>query len=93
MISHSLTFYYFSQEQKIESVKDQNEKRHESGKDYVNKIKDMLESRVDQVMQFEDKIEQVNQDVNKLKGMTNDFQKKFIKELGQTNTENASIRT
>lgn len=93
MVSHSLTFYYFSQEQKIESVKDQNEKRHESGKDYVNKIKDMLESRVDQVMQFEDKIEQVNQDVNKLKGMTNDFQKKFIKELGQTNTENASIRT
>lgn len=59
----------------------------------MNKIKDMLESRVDQVMQFEDKIEQVNQDVNKLKGMTNDFQKKFIKELGQTNTENASIRT
>jgi len=53
----------------------------------------MLESRVDQITQFEDKIEQVNTDVNKLKGMTNDFQKKFIKELGQTNTENASIRT
>jgi len=36
-------------EQKIETMKDQSEKRHEAMKDFIGKTKDMLEARVDQV--------------------------------------------
>lgn len=38
-----------SVEQKLETTNDLSTKRHEQIKDYVNRAKDMLESRVNQV--------------------------------------------
>ena len=54
-------------EQKLDASKEQNEKRHESLKDFVQKIKDMLESRVDQITQYEEKFKGMAEAISSMK--------------------------
>lgn len=68
-------------------MKEQGEKRHEQMKDFINKTKDMLEARVDQVCQFEEKITIVNDELNKNKHVHEEFRRKMIDELGKANSE------
>lgn len=80
-------------EKDIVIMKEQNDKRHESSKEYVVKLKEMLESRVDQITSFENNIEAVSLDVKKLSNMYIDSEQKLIKEIGVTNAANLLIRT
>ena len=79
-------------EKDIVIMKEQNDKRHESSKEYVVKLKEMLESRVDQITTFENNIETVSLDVKKLSNMHIDSEQKLIKEIGLTNSANLVIR-
>ena len=79
-------------EKDIVIMKEQNDKRHESSKEYVVKLKEMLESRVDQITAFETNIETVALDVKKLSNMYIDSEQKLIKEIGVTNSANLLIR-
>ena len=49
-------------EQKLESLKERNEKGFEQLRDHVNKVKDALENKVDQVTQFYEKIENIKKE-------------------------------
>ena len=73
-------------------MKDQGEKRHEAMKDYIGKTKDVLEARVEEVSQFEEKITILNDELNKNKGVHEDFRKKIILEISKTNGDVAKIR-
>ena len=79
-------------EKDIVIMKEQNDKRHESSKEYVVKLKEMLESRVDQITSFENNMEAVSLDVKKLSNMYIDSEQKLIKEIGVTNAANLLIR-
>ena len=58
---------------KMEDLKAANEKRNEQMKEYVNGIKEVLETRVDSIMQFEDRLENLNAEINKVKRTYDDF--------------------
>lgn len=60
-------------EQKLETVQEQAEKRHEDVKDFVQRTKDMLEARVDQITQYNAKLEAMHDEISRLKDMTNAF--------------------
>jgi hypothetical protein len=68
------------------------EKRHDAIKDLVGKTKDMLEARVDQVCQFEDKITILSDELTKNKSVHEDFRKKMINELSKSNSDIARMR-
>ena len=56
-------------------------------KDYISKTKDVLEARVEEVCQFEDKITILNDELNKNKQVHEEFRKKMINEISKTNSE------
>jgi len=60
-------------EQKLDAMKEITDKRHESLKDYVGKTKDMLESRADQMIVYDDKISIVLDEIKKAKAMQFEF--------------------
>jgi hypothetical protein len=62
-------------------------------RDLVGKTKDMLEARVDQVCQFEDKITILSDELTKNKSVHEEFRKKMINEISKTNSEVARMRT
>ena len=53
----------------------------------------MLEARVDQIVQFEEKIHIVADELNKVKGITQEFQKNIILDITKTNESNAKIES
>jgi chromosome segregation ATPase len=57
-------------EGKLETVKDQLEQRHEATKDLVQRTKDMLEARVDQITQYNSRLEGMQDEITKLKDIT-----------------------
>jgi len=65
-------------EGKIENMKDVNEKRHDSLKDFVSKTKDMLEARVGQITQFNETIQSMGEDLKKMKIGTDEFMEKIM---------------
>lgn len=52
----------------------------------------MLEARVDQVCQFEDKITILSDELTKSKSIHEEFRKKMINEISKTNSEQARMR-
>jgi len=80
-------------EQKLETTKEQSEKRHEAIKDYIGKTKDVLEARVEEVSQFEEKITILNDELNKNKVVHEEFRKKMILEISKTNAEAAKTKS
>ena len=54
-------------------MRDSAEKRHETIKDFVSKMKESLESKVDQITQFNVKINSMTSDLEKMKKVTDDF--------------------
>ena len=68
-------------ESKLESLKERNEKGHEQLRDHVSKVKDTLESKVDQVTQFYDKIEKIKGELKKLENLNNNFQLTIIDKI------------
>lgn len=54
-------------------MRDSAEKRHETIKDFVSKMKESLESKVDQITQFNVKINTMTSDLEKMKKVTDDF--------------------
>lgn len=54
----------------IESIKDAAEKRHESTRDYIGRVKEALEGRVDQVTQFNEKLTSMNEEIQRIRGTT-----------------------
>ena len=58
---------------KLEDLKAVNEKRNEQMKEYINGIKEVLETRVDSIMQFEDRLDNLNAEINKVKRTHDDF--------------------
>ena len=79
-------------EKDIVIMKEQNDKRHETQRDYVVKTKEMLESRIDQITQFENNIEAVSLEVKKLGHMHIDSEEKLMKEIGLVTASNLGIR-
>ena len=67
---------------KMEDLKAANEKRNEQMKEYVNGIKEVLETRVDSIMQFEDRLENLNAEINKVKRTHDDFADRIIDLVG-----------
>ena len=63
---------------KMEDLKAVNEKRNEQTKEYINSIKEVLETRVDSIMQFEDRLENLNMEINKCKRTHDDFADRII---------------
>lgn len=61
-------------EQKIDAMKEYTEKRNESIKDYVNKTKEMLETRSDYMVTIEERLIGLKNDVKKITGMQGEFQ-------------------
>ena len=53
----------------------------------------MLEARVDQIVQFEEKIHIVADELNKVKGITQEFQKNIIVDITKTNELSAKIES
>ena len=62
-------------------------------KDYIGKTKDVLEARVEEVSQFEDKITILSDELNKNKQVAEEFRKKMIMEISKTNAEAAKIKS
>ena len=62
----------------MEDLKAVNEKRNEQTKEYINSIKEVLETRVDSIMQFEDRLENLNMEINKCKRTHDDFADRII---------------
>jgi archaellum component FlaC len=68
-------------EQNVESIKDTAEKRHETIKDYVGRVKEMLEGKVDQVTQFNDKLTAMNDEIQKIKAMVESSMERTLAEV------------
>ena len=60
-------------EQRIEQMRDSAEKRHETIKDFVQKMKESLEAKVDQITQFNTRINTMKEDLDRMKKTTDDF--------------------
>ena len=56
-------------------------------------MKEMLESRIDQITQFENNIEAVSLEVKKLGNMQIDSELKIMKEVGLVTAANLGIRS
>ena len=61
------------------------EKRHESTKDFVQRTKDMLEARVDQITQYNSRLEAMQESIAKVKDVTNLFQENITGQMNQAN--------
>ena len=72
-------------EDKIDNVKSLAETRHEQTKEYVNRTKDMLEGRVNQITQFNDSIMSMGEDLKKMKQGNDDFMEKIMNEVAKVN--------
>ena len=60
-------------ETKFESLKERNEKGHEQLREHVSKVKDALENKVEQVTQFYEKIQKMNEELKKVENINNNF--------------------
>jgi chromosome segregation ATPase len=76
---------------KMEDLKAANEKRNEQMKEYVNGIKEVLETRVDSIMQFEDRLENLNMEINKCKRTHDDFAERIIDMVGEANKASGDV--
>ena len=56
-------------EQSIEAIRESAEKRHESTRDYIARVKEALEGRVDQVTQFNEKLTSMSDEIQRIRGM------------------------
>lgn len=56
-------------EQNIEAIRESAEKRHESTRDYIARVKEALEGRVDQVTQFNEKLTSMSDEIQRIRGM------------------------
>jgi wobble nucleotide-excising tRNase len=72
-------------ETKLETAKELMEKRHESTKDLVQRTKDMLEARVDQITQYNSRLEAMQESIAKVKDVTNLFQENITGQMNQAN--------
>lgn len=52
----------------------------------------MLEARVDQVGQYEEKITILSDELGKVKRVVDDNMRRTIEEIGKTNTESAALK-
>lgn len=68
-------------ESKLDKDKEIQEKRHEGLKEFVQKTKDMLESRCEQVTQYEEKFKGMNDTITLMKDIINKHKDKVQIEL------------
>lgn len=61
-------------------------------KDHITKTKDMLEARVDQVSQYEDKITILSDELGKVKRVVDDNMRRTIEEIGKTNKDMSELK-
>lgn len=72
-------------ESNLDAIRENFDKKNEHLKEYIGKMKEMLEVRIDQITQFESQIEGIGAEIKKLAGMMTNEQNKIITELAKTN--------
>lgn len=72
-------------ESNLDAIRENFDKKNEHLKEYITKMKEMLEVRIDQITQFETQIEGIGAEIKKLAGMMTNEQNKIITELAKTN--------
>ena len=60
-------------------------------KEYVNSIKEVLETRVDQIMQFDDKLDNLTMEIGKVKNTHDDFAVKIINVVEEAKKMSADV--
>ena len=78
-------------EQKLETMRDLQEKRHETTKDFVQRTKEMLEARVDQITQYNARLEGMHDEISKLKDLTGSYKDNITKEMNKANDNVARL--
>ena len=72
-------------ENNLDIIRESFDKKNENLKEYIVKMKEMLETRIDQITSFESQIEGLSAEIKKLAGMMTTEQNKIITELSKTN--------
>ena len=75
----------------MDTHKETTEKKFDSSKDYVYKIKEQLDGRIDNLKHYEEKMMDLNDDLKKHRLVTSTEQTKFMSEIKKTNQETGKL--
>ena len=70
----------------MKNNKEHAETRQDQLKEHINKTKEVLEVRIDQTIQIEDKITVLSEEFNKNKQVHEEFRRKMIDEISKCNS-------
>jgi len=73
-------------ERSLDTHKETTEKKFDSSKDHIYKIKDMLDSRIDNLKHYEEKMNDLHDELKKHRNVTGTEQNRFLEEIKKTNT-------
>ena len=68
-------------ETKLDVMRENADKRHETIKDFVNRTKDSLDSKVEMAIAYNEKIVHMRDELNAMKEHNNDFKDRVAKEI------------
>lgn len=72
-------------ETKMEVMRENADKRHETIKDFVNRTKDSLDSKVEMAIAYNEKINHMRDELNAMKDHNNDFKDKLVYNINDIN--------